>query len=296
MLSAILFISVFVVVLLLLGALVLHYGYRAPRVPGVRSPGEEGMRYETLSLKTPKGKKLFAWFLPINNKAPTIIILHGWGASAGLMLPLAKPFYRHGFNVLLLDARNHGRSDSDGHSSLPRFAEDLQIAIEFLQKSPNRHNGKIVLVGHSVGAGAVLYAASLRQDISAVISLSAFAHPDWMMRRQLKRFPLPGFLVSGVLRYIQWVIGFRFEDIAPVNTVCKINCPVLLVHGDADNMVPVSDAYAIKQQCNKPSLQLLIIKGAGHNAVNKIEQHARPLFTFLSQAGIYPDDENPDPN
>jgi alpha-beta hydrolase superfamily lysophospholipase len=277
-----------VIVLLALAALVLHYGYRAPRTLGTSSPEDMGIRFETLWLNTPNGKNLFAWFLPVNKQAPVIVILHGWGSSAGLMLPLATPFYRHGYNVLLLDARNHGRSDSDGHSSLPRFAEDLRVALTFLQKHPERHNGKLILMGHSVGAGAVLYEASLRQDISAVISLSAFAHPDWVMRRQLKRFPLPGFLVSGILRYIQWIIGIRFEDIAPMNTACKISCPVLLVHGKNDNTVPVSDACAIRQHCKRTKLELLLIEGAGHNSIDKIEQHAHELFTFLNKADAKP--------
>ncbi len=288
MFTVVLWLLTLLIAALMLGTLVLHYGYRAPRRPVTRTPEDEGLRYETLSLKTPKGKKVFTWFLPNNKKAPTIIILHGWGANAGLMLPLATPFYQYGYNVLLFDARNHGRSDSDGHSSLPRFAEDLRLAIEFLNKHPDRHSGKIILMGHSVGAGAVLFEASQRQDISAVISLSAFAHPEWVMRRQLKRFPLPDFVVSGIMRYIQWIIGFRFEDIAPINTACKISCPVLLVHGENDKMVPVSDALAIKQHCKHNSLKLLLIKDAGHNAVNEIEQHAHQLLSFLNKAGAHP--------
>jgi len=288
MLSVFLSLLVAFIALLAIAALILHYGYRAPRTAGSHKPGDLGMRYEALSLKTARGKNLAAWFLPVDEQAPAMVILHGWGASAGLMLPLAAPFYRQGYNILLLDARNHGHSDADGHSSLPRFAEDLQVALAFLRDHPERYNGKLILMGHSVGAGAVLYEASRRLDIDAVISLSAFAHPDWVMRRQLKRFPLPGFIVGGILRYIQWIIGFRFDDIAPMNTACMISCPVLLVHGENDAMVPVSDARAIKQHCEHGNLELLLIEGAGHNAVDKIEYHARALFTFLDKAGLSP--------
>jgi len=288
MLTIFLSLLAIIIMLLALAALVLHYGYRAPRTLGTSSPEDEGMNFKTLWLNTPKGKNLFAWFLPVNRQSPVIVILHGWGASAGLMLPLATPFYRRGYNVLLLDARNHGRSDADGHSSLPRFAEDLRVALAFLRTHPALHNGKLILMGHSVGAGAVLYEASLRQDISAVISLSAFAHPDWVMRRQLKLFPLPSCLISGILQYIQWIIGVRFEGIAPMNTACKVSCPVLLVHGKNDKTVPVSDARAILQNCKRAKLELLLIEGAGHNAIDKIEQHAHELFTFLDKADAMP--------
>ena len=54
-------------------------------------------------------------------------------------------------------------------------------------------------------------------------------------------------------------------------------------------MVPVSDARAIKQHCTRRNLELLLIEGAGHNAVDKIEQHSHELFTFLDKTGMNPD-------
>ena len=273
-------------VIALITALVLHFAYRPPRAPAKQTPADHGIDYQVLSLNTPGGNHLAGWYLASTNNAPVIIILHGWGASSNLMLPLAVPLYQSGFNILMLDARNHGQSDAEGQSSLPRFAEDLHIAIKHIQTQPQRHNGQVVLMGHSVGAGAVLYEASQRRDIAAVISLSAFAHPDWVMRRQLKRFPLPGVMVTGILKYIQVIIGVSFANIAPMNTACKIECPVLLVHGDKDELVPVSDAYAIQHNCNNKPIHLLLIDGGGHNASNKIRHHIKDLLAFLHKAGV----------
>jgi len=210
------------------------------------------MAFEEVHLRNAEGNRLFAWLIPVNDTTPTIIILHGWGDNAGLMLPLALPFYRAGLNILLLDARNHGHSESADHSSLPRFAEDLDAAIDWVMERNSANGikpGKILLLGHSVGAGAVLFAASRRNDIAAVISVSAFAHPEWMMRRQLGRLRLPRFLTSWILRYVEWVIGHPFEEIAPMNTIRQVQCPVLLVHGQDDKTVPPSDAFAIKCIC-----------------------------------------------
>lgn len=75
------------------------------------------------------------------------------------------------------DARNHGQSDTHSFSSLPRFAEDLESVLEWLHTNHPTACEKLVLLGHSVGAGAVLLAASRRTDIAAVISVSAFAGP-----------------------------------------------------------------------------------------------------------------------
>ncbi|WP_296824903.1 alpha/beta fold hydrolase [Sulfurovum sp.] len=215
-----------------------------------------------------------------------MVILHGWGGNAEQILPMALPFHQAGMNVLLVDARNHGRSDRDTFSSLPRFAEDLEKAIEWLKYKYPGYSRKIALLGHSVGGGAVLFAASRRNDIDAVISISAFAHPEWMMQRFLKRKHIPSFLVTFVIRYVEWVIGYRYEEIAPVNTVCRIKCPVLLVHGKADLTVPVEDALIIKRKCKRSNIRLLAVESAGHESVEKIKTHTKELVEFLRDSGF----------
>ena len=210
------------------------------------------------------------------------------------MLPLALPLYRAGLNVLLLDARNHGLSDSDTFSSLPRFAEDVADAIDWVREQSTDPTGSIVLLGHSVGGGAVLFEASRRHDIAAVISIAAFAHPEWMMRRYLDRFRIPGLVTGWVLRYIEWIIGYRYDAIAPIYTACRVPCPVLLVHGTADETVPVADALAIRNACSNKSLELVLLNNAHHDSVESIEEHADTLISFLTRAGLF--GQTPDPD
>jgi len=45
---------------------------------------------------------------------------------------------------------------------------------------------------------------------------------------------------------------------------CRIECPVLLKHGTADETVPMTDALAIRNNCNKKSLELLLLENADH--------------------------------
>jgi pimeloyl-ACP methyl ester carboxylesterase len=269
---------------LLLGAL--HLGFRAPRIRERRTPADLGLAYESVPIPTVSGKRLFAWLLPVAGADSSIIILHGWGGNAELMLPLALPFHAAGINVLLLDARNHGNSDADTFSSLPRFAEDMEHAIDWLRREHPGRTQRLALLGHSVGAGAVLLAASRRNDIDAAISLSAFAHPQWMMQRYLRRFHLPGPIMAFILNYVQWIIGHRFSDIAPIRTVCRIACPILLVHGRADRTVPVEDAREIVQSCPEARLTLLEIDEAEHDSVDQIEHHGHELVAFLQHHGF----------
>ena len=269
-------------------ALLIHFGFRAPRVVAHENPQDFGVEYHTHWIRTSKGKKLFAWFLPATDNAPVIIIVHGWGGNAGLMLPLALPFHQAGMHVLLVEARNHGRSDRDTFSSLPRFAEDAGCATDWVKTHVANSNGKIILLGHSVGAGAVLLEASRRDDIAAVISVSAFAHPAWMMQRYLQRPWIPRLARKAILRYVEWIIGHRFDEIAPMHTACRITCPVLLVHGKNDQVVPVSDLQAIVENCpDKTHIQVLLISNAGHNSISGIDEHMNKLVTFLNDAEVF---------
>ncbi|WP_295578257.1 S9 family peptidase [uncultured Lamprocystis sp.] len=77
-------------------------------------------------------------------------------------------------------------------------------------------------------------------------------------------------------------IGFPFETIAPMNSVRRIACPILLVHGTDDQTVPVEDARRILANCRTSQARLLEVDGAGHDSVDKIEQHVSELTRFLN--------------
>jgi uncharacterized protein len=257
-------------------------GLAAPRIVGEITPGS--LPWRGVDIPGARQKRLFGWFIPAGAKAPCLAILHGWGSNAEMMLPLAQPLHAAGYGLLFFEARNHGRSDADNFSSMPRFAEDLEHAIDWLKLQPEVDPQRIAVIGHSVGAGAALLAATRRQDIRAVVSLSAFAHPAEMMRRWLASKGIPYRpLGAYILHYVQRVIGYRFDEIAPCNTIRHIRCPVLLVHGEADATVPVTDARRIYAGRTGDQVRLMVIAG-NHEAFDDLEKQMGELLDFLRQS------------
>ncbi len=279
-----------IVSLLVVGAglgvanLMLHRSFRAPRVPEAGDPGDAGLAFRQVGIPTERGKRLCGWLLPAGRPAGTLVMMHGWGGNALFLLPLAKVLMTAGLNVLLVDARNHGLSDGDGHSSLPKFAADLGRAVDWIKRQPE-HEGPVALCGHSLGGAAALLAAADRHDIAAVISLSTFAHPADMMRRFMKQARIPDWAAPLVLRYVERIIGRRYDEIAPINTLCRLDCPVLMVHGDRDRTVPLADFERMRAKCGERGPRFLVIPHAGHTSVDRFEEHVGDLVEFLRQTG-----------
>lgn len=222
---------------------------------------------EWVTLSTAGGKRLYAqWMTASLASVPraqgVAILMHGWGGNGSQLRPAAQALWQQGWSVLLPDARCHGRSDDDTYSSLPRFAQDLAACLDWCQGQAPAHGGAgpVVLLGHSLGAAAALLCASRRPDVQAVVSVSSFAHPESVMRRWLAEYRIPfwplGWLVN---RYIERVIGHRFDDIAPEATIGRVQAPVLLVHGLQDEVVPL--ACAQRLQAAAPRATLLSVPG-----------------------------------
>ncbi|KTG17717.1 alpha/beta hydrolase [Guyparkeria sp. XI15] len=271
----------------------LRISLAAPREAIGRSLTAHGLTGREVSFPTVRNRTLRGWWLDGEPDEGVAIITHGWGANREMMLPLARSIRDAGWSVLLFDARNHGESDEDDFSSMPRFAEDTEAAIDWVQRSGT---APIVLIGHSVGAAAVLLVASRRRDIGGVISLSAFAHPEGMMRRWLAWKRLP-FLPIGwyVLRHVERVIGHRFDDIAPVNTLPRVDCPVLLAHGRSDPVIPFEDAQALYACRGEASVALHPLPG-GHDLSDQLADHRTILADFLRQCRQgWPTKKTPDP-
>jgi len=268
-------------------------GLRAPRVAHDLArvhPGVAADRVREVRISGQRGKSLAGWLVTPPGTAqrpvPAVLVMHGWGANAAMMWPVVPLLHESGFAVLLIDARCHGHSDREAFTSMPRFAEDIAAGLAWLKHQPDIDSDNLALLGHSVGAAACLLYASRHHDVRAVVSLSAFAHPREVMRGFMaeKRVPYP---VVGwyVMRHVQRVIGARFDDIAPLNTIAGVQCPVLVVHGRQDAVVPAGDAVRLVARSGRA--RLLQLEG-DHDLRAALAPRSAAVVAFLHAACAAP--------
>ncbi len=281
--------------------------YRIPPTPTNPTPADLGLTAEDVELTALDGTTLRGWFLPAATGETTaattgetvapatsettadagpgaaVVLLHGWGSASTDLLPAAPGLLAAGLSVLLVDVRGHGRSDPVDFMSMPRFAEDLETAVAWLRTDPRVDADRIGVVGHSVGAGACLLAASRDAGIAAVVAIAAMAHPAELIRSSRGLRPAPEPLATRVLTTIEDTIGHRFDAFAPIATIRRVTAPVVVLHGDDDTTVPPRDAARLVDAAGG-SARLRLVPGAGHRAVAPFLPLVPELATFLRGA------------
>jgi len=249
----------------------------APPLREVHSePADHGLAGTDIWIDGPNGKRLHGWWIPVQSSAPAVIVLHGWGGNSADMLPIGPGLVASGFHVLFLDARKHGLSDDEDFMSLPRFAEDLTTAINMVNAREDVTG--IAVVGHSVGAAATIYAAAMDRRIDAVVAVASFAHPAEMMRENF-RFPAP--VTWALLEVVERMIGHDYDDIAPRNRVADIAAPVMLMHGDADAVIPIRDSIELHERL--PGSELVVVPNGTHTDLAPFRPFFPAVDAFLKK-------------
>ncbi|MFJ8831140.1 alpha/beta fold hydrolase [Micromonospora aurantiaca] len=113
------------------------------------------------------------------DRRPGVVIAHGFAGSARLMRPLADSVARRGGVAVLLDFAGHGASHArlpgagrDEERSRALQRHDLDVAVAWLGGRPGVDRDRIVLVGHSMGAGAVVRYAVAHPEIDRTVAIS----------------------------------------------------------------------------------------------------------------------------
>lgn len=236
------------------------------------TPNDTGLEYEDIRFQTSDGPTLQGWFIPGNPDAGsnmTWLWFHGNGGNIGHRIDeLALAHNRTGANIFIFDYRGYGQSE--GQPSEKGTYLDSRAAMEYLRSRQDVDPNRIVYQGHSLGA-AVAVELSLAQPPMAMVLVSPFASVRDMARLTLP-FPPAG-----------WLVRNHYDTISRIQ---RIHVPVLVLHGDLDGTVPISQGRKLYEAANEPKW-FQVLEGAGHNDTFQIaaEQYWGAIESFL--AGVH---------
>jgi esterase len=221
------------------------------------------------------------------------IILHGFLGMGDNWKTLAKQFSTLGFQVHLVDQRNHGRSFHDSEFNYEVLAEDLQAYCSF-------HNLEdIVLLGHSMGGKTAMLFAALHPEIVSKLIIADIAprfypvHHDAILEGlsaldfeaitsrkeaevQLSKYVQDlgtrQFLLKNIYRVSSEILGLRINLETLKTNVSEVGEALpsalnfqkdsLFLRGDKSEYISVQDETLIKLQF--PAAVIKTISNAGH--------------------------------
>jgi len=212
---------------------------------------------------------------------PTVCVCHG--IPAGIPVPgdrgyplLAERICHQGFAVFIFNFRGTGASG--GNLDLLGWTRDLKAVIDYLCTLPEVDGSRLSLLGFSAGAAVSVFVASKDKRASSVITCACPA--EFKMDDPLPT--IERFRSIGAIRdkdfppaVEEWINGFRM--VSPIKYVAGIAPrPLLLVHGNRDETVDISQAYKLYARAGEPK-EIIVVDGAEH----RLRQNDRAMAIVM---------------
>lgn len=212
------------------------------------------------------GHRLAGRYYHNRDNAPLVICFHGYRSNAKRDASGGFWYCKdHGYNVLMPDQRAHGRSQSHTITFGIKERYDVLSWIEYC----NQNFGSdvpIVLMGVSMGASTVLMASELglTPNVRGIVADCGYSSPKDILRSVIRAMKLPPKSTYWLARLGARIFGgFDPEGASAASAVAHCKVPLLIVHGDADTLVPCSMAHEIYEAASAEK-KLLIVEGAEH--------------------------------
>lgn len=219
--------------------------------------------YEEVTFRTADGLLLSGWWLPQPGAQRVVLGLAGHRSPKSDLLGIGSGLWRAGNNVLLFDWRSRGQSEVAQHSLAYYELRDAEAALAYaLGRVPNARVG---LMGYSMGASVGLLLAAREPRVAAVVADSPFTGIAEVVAHNAARRRLPAQVVVPLADALTaWRYGYRFGAVRPIEAVGGLSPrPLLLIHGDADGLIPVEHAHTLFAAAREPK-ELWIVPGVDH--------------------------------
>jgi alpha-beta hydrolase superfamily lysophospholipase len=272
-----------IVLLLAVVTLVVYHSLHPARWTLRVSPKDDGLEYEDVRFPSKDGINLAGWWVPAERHRATIVLCHGYPSNRADVLPAIPFLHEAGYDILAFDFRRLGESEGRMTTIGLREPLDLHGAVTFAR---SRRDKPIGVLGLSMGAATALMEAADDPRVEAVVADSPFAN----LAAQVPRRFGSGAAAGLMGRYACWLggclIGERVGNASPLGAIPRIAPrPVLLIHGDADRVIPDADSRALYAAARQPK-QLWIVPGAGHVEAFGVEraEYVRRVLAFFCGA------------
>lgn len=209
------------------------------------------------------GLRLHAYFYNRNNSGRYIITMHGYKDTALYNGIFYRYMAEHGYDVLVIDVRGHGKSEGVWLSMGEKEKDDLLLWIDYIRTMDE--DAKIVLHGVSMGGATVMLAAGENPgNVVAAIEDSGYSSVYDEFKYLLESHHIPAKLLLNMTdAWCRIRLGFSFSSIIPSEAVKKTGIPMFFIHGSDDTFVPTEMVWPCYENHNREK-EIWIAEGAVH--------------------------------
>jgi len=233
------------------------------------SPPRNAVDY---SVPVEKDVAIVCRFYPSNKAAPSLLYFHGNGEVVFDYDEIAILYNRIGINLFVADYRGYGQSG--GRPSFASTIADAHVVFEYFRDTlkASGYTGPLFVMGRSLGSlSAVELAVSYPEELKGLIIESGFAS------------------AGKLLMYLGTLVSFpRLEEFEKANLdkIRSITMPMLIIHGEWDELIPFEQAEVFYQNTGSRDKRLLPIPQAGHNDIMLVgmEQYFQAIKEFVSSS------------
>ena len=145
--------------------------------------------------------------------------------------------------------------------------EDALTVFDFFVKELGVNEKDIILCGRSIGSGPAVYCSANRNP-GALILISPF--------KSIRE------TANSILGPFKFIVADRFKNI---DIIPKTTCPLLLIHGQKDNLIPFSHSIELSQKTSGP-YELILPEEMDHNEFSLYEDFSEPITNFLKRHNL----------
>jgi esterase/lipase len=243
----------------------------------VLTPEDLNMPYEEVQFFAEDGVSLTGWFIPQSSMGRqskrVLVCCHPYNHTKSNLLGVARGFWEQRYSVFMFDFRSFAHNPTQ--QSIGFFEQrDARAAVQCaVQLSPT--GSRAGIMGASMGGAISLIVG--HEEASSVVGIAAdcaFESLHEVVYAALQhQFPMlpPSLLqcITSIASAINPVIyGYQYSDVSPVSAVATGaragQVPLLLVHAEDDEVVPISHAHTIHQAAVTSEKELVVVQHCHH--------------------------------
>ncbi len=256
-------------------------------------PNTKQLHQTVLNKQDGKMMDVYAYY--VDQGSDKTVMIHGgfrgnW--NNGIVTEEYNDFYKAGYNLLFVDSRATGNSGGDYVTYGQYESDDVLYWIN--QEVRERPSQKILLYGGSMGAATMMsvLAKDIPVNVKGIIENCGFASIDEQLRFTYSQTVVPALppaiknqldiigdqehedLFMGLLKQYYFDQEMHLDPTAALPTIgMSGSLPKLIIHGTADDVVPVSNAQKLYELAGGYK-DLLLVEGAGHGKAQEVDHAA----------------------